>query len=109
MPQDPNEASSFAETLHRHDPDPSQWDEAQGVTGRPVDKAGPNSTLASRAAESKAVKPSQVENKAVTEAENKAPAKSATKAEWVAYAVAQGMDPAEAEAKSKNDLVDQFG
>ena len=47
-------------SLHRHgDPDPSEWDEAQAVTGRENDTplrgedtpAVPNSTLASRAKE----------------------------------------------------------
>lgn len=76
--KDPNEATSFAETLHRHDPDPSQWEEAQAVTGRPVDKAGPNSTLAERAQANKA-KPAEkavaqedTENKAVQSAPTKA-------------------------------------
>jgi hypothetical protein len=37
-------------------------------------------------------------------AESGAPAKSASKADWVAYAVAQGMDEAEADAMTKDDL-----
>lgn len=38
-----------------------------------------------------------------------APAKSATKAEWVAYAVTQGADEAEAEAATKDDLIKTYG
>lgn len=38
-----------------------------------------------------------------------APAKSASKADWVAYAVSQGADEATAEAATKEDLVAQFG
>lgn len=37
------------------------------------------------------------------------PAKSASKAEWVDYAVAQGADRAEAEAATKDDLVATYG
>lgn len=37
------------------------------------------------------------------------PAKSALKPEWVEYAVSQGMDPAAAEASSKDALVAQYG
>jgi hypothetical protein len=38
-----------------------------------------------------------------------APAQSATKAEWVDYAVARGADRAEAEATTKANLVALFG
>lgn len=38
-----------------------------------------------------------------------APAKSASKGEWVDYAVAQGADRDEAEAATKDDLVDRYG
>lgn len=37
------------------------------------------------------------------------PAKSASKAEWVAFAVTQGADPGEAEASSKADLIATHG
>lgn len=37
------------------------------------------------------------------------PPVSAVKAEWVDHAVAQGVDPAEAEAMKKAELVEQFG
>jgi hypothetical protein len=37
------------------------------------------------------------------------PAKSANKPEWVAYAVSQGADPAEAEATNKDDLIATYG
>ena len=37
------------------------------------------------------------------------PAASARKAEWVAYAAAQGADPAEAEAMTKEQLVAAYG
>lgn len=37
------------------------------------------------------------------------PAKSANKAEWVAYAVAQGADEADAEASTKDDLIATYG
>lgn len=36
-------------------------------------------------------------------------AKSAKKAEWVDYAVSQGADRAEAEAATKDELVDTYG
>lgn len=41
--------------------------------------------------------------------EPEAPAKSAPKAEWEQYAVSQGMDPAEAEAATKADLIADHG
>lgn len=37
------------------------------------------------------------------------PRRTAPKGEWVAYAVAQGVDQAEAEATSKEDLIATFG
>jgi hypothetical protein len=37
------------------------------------------------------------------------PARSAPKAEWVEHAVAQGADPAEAESKTKAQLVEEHG
>lgn len=37
------------------------------------------------------------------------PAKSAAKAEWVAYAVTQGAEEAAAEAATKDDLIKAFG
>lgn len=37
------------------------------------------------------------------------PAKSASKAEWVQHAVSQGMDPDEAEAATKADLIANYG
>ena len=37
------------------------------------------------------------------------PAKTAPKADWVAFAVSKGADPAEAEALTKPDLVDLYG
>lgn len=37
------------------------------------------------------------------------PAKSAGKPTWVAYAVAQGADEAEADAATKDDLIDRYG
>lgn len=37
------------------------------------------------------------------------PAKSASKAAWVDFAVAQGADRDAAEAKTRGDLVDEFG
>jgi hypothetical protein len=37
------------------------------------------------------------------------PAKAASKAEWVAFAVAQGADEAEAEGLTKPELVDLYG
>lgn len=44
------EATTHGDTYHRHgEVDPSKWNEAPSVTGRPVDEPGPNSTLASRA------------------------------------------------------------
>lgn len=46
---------------------------------------------------------------AAAEADDAPPAKSANKPEWVAYAVSQGMDPAEAEAAKKDDLVERYG
>lgn len=36
------------------------------------------------------------------------PAKSASKADWVTYAVAQGVDPAEADAATRDALVERF-
>ena len=38
-----------------------------------------------------------------------APATSAPKAEWIDYAVSQGMDRDAAESQTKAELVDQFG
>lgn len=78
--KDPNEATEFAETLHRHDPDPSKWEQAEAVTGRPSDIFDPNSTLASRAksrAGEKKVGEDDAEDKAVTSAATKASARKA--------------------------------
>jgi hypothetical protein len=38
-----------------------------------------------------------------------APNKSATKAEWVAYAVSVGADADEAEAATRDDLIETYG
>lgn len=43
------------------------------------------------------------------EEEDARPAKSALKPEWVAYAVAQGADEAEAEAMTVKELQKQYG
>lgn len=43
------------------------------------------------------------------DAAHERPAKSHPKPEWVAFAIAQGMDPAEADAASKKDLIERFG
>lgn len=82
--QTKNEATEFADTLHRHgDPDPKQWDGQAAVTGRKpdtpqrgVDKpAVANSTLAERAqarlSASKRVDREDVEDKAVSKATTK--------------------------------------
>jgi hypothetical protein len=37
------------------------------------------------------------------------PAKSATKAEWVAYAVSKGYARSDAEALTRNDLIERLG
>lgn len=37
------------------------------------------------------------------------PAKGASKAEWVGWAVAQGADPTEAESLTKTDLIELYG
>jgi hypothetical protein len=37
------------------------------------------------------------------------PAQSASKAEWVGWAVHNGMEPNEAEGLTKQDLIDRFG
>ncbi|MFH8646095.1 hypothetical protein ACH4B4_17175 [Streptomyces tendae] len=39
----------------------------------------------------------------------KRPARSASKAEWLAYAVAQGADEDEAEDATKDQLIEQYG
>jgi hypothetical protein len=46
--------------------------------------------------------------KAAAEA-NQAPAKSASKAAWADYAVAQGMAREEADAATRADLIDRYG
>ncbi|MCX5362881.1 hypothetical protein OG864_29725 [Streptomyces sp. NBC_00124] len=38
-----------------------------------------------------------------------APARSASKAEWIAYAVSQGADQADAEQLTKEQLTEQYG
>lgn len=38
-----------------------------------------------------------------------APAKSASKADWVAFAVSKGADEAEADAQTKDDLIAAYG
>ncbi len=52
------------------------------------------------------VTPADEETDADTPAE---PAKSASKAAWVEFAVAQGADRTAADAKTRDDLVDEFG
>jgi hypothetical protein len=42
-------------------------------------------------------------------AEPGAPAQSALKAEWVAFAVSRGADPTQAEAATKAELIDTYG
>lgn len=42
------------------------------------------------------------------DSETKAPGRSASKADWVAYAVAQGVDQAEAEASTRDALAERF-
>lgn len=37
------------------------------------------------------------------------PAKSASKADWVAFAVSQGADEDEADASTKDDLIEKYG
>lgn len=37
------------------------------------------------------------------------PAKSASKADWVAYAVSQGLSPENADGATKDELIDRFG
>jgi hypothetical protein len=41
--------------------------------------------------------------------EVKRPAKSALKAEWVGYAVSQGMSVDDADAATRDDLIERFG
>lgn len=80
MPDEPRDRG-----LHRHgDPDPSQWQEAEAVTGRPADEPPDNSTLSSRSGGAKKVDADDVEDKAVEAAPAKkagkrAPAKKAAK------------------------------
>jgi hypothetical protein len=79
--KDPREATKFAETLHRHEGDPSQWEEADVKTDRTNDTplrgedapAVPNSTLAERAKSVKQVDKASdnVEDKKVTRARKK--------------------------------------
>lgn len=59
------EVKNHAETYHRHgDPDPSQWDKAEAVTGRESDTAPANTSFADRAKQSGG-------NRAVQSAEGK--------------------------------------
>lgn len=44
-----------------------------------------------------------------TEPVDKKPLRAASKADWVAYAVSQGADEAEAEAHTKGELIDLYG
>jgi hypothetical protein len=44
-----------------------------------------------------------------TSTEVDVPSRSDAKAEWVAFAVSQGLDQDEAEGMTKQDLIDQFG
>lgn len=54
--------------------------------------------------------PSASENTVVADADDDdAPAQSATKSEWVDYAVSKGEDREAVEAMTKADLVDKFG
>lgn len=45
----------------------------------------------------------------ITDGTPEQPAKSASKGEWVDYAIASGMPRADAEAATKKDLVDRYG
>jgi hypothetical protein len=77
------EATETADLYHRHEADPSKWEEAPAVTGRPADVPSPNTTLADRAkarkgGAKKVDKDAEgVEDKAVKAAESKAPTKKA--------------------------------
>lgn len=54
------------------------------------------------------VEPYVEEEPAAEEVEDPMPRKSASKADWVAYAVEHGVDPAEAEALNRDQLVELF-
>lgn len=56
-----------------------------------------------------AVTPLGAEPEQTDPPEPKAPAKSATKPDWVAWAVHCGADPEAAEALTKDQLVEQYG
>lgn len=56
-----------------------------------------------------AAEQAHTEDNTEVEAQHPAPAKSAPKADWVAYAVAHGMDPDLAEKATKADLVKVYG
>lgn len=77
------EATNHGETYHRHgDLDPSQWDEAEAVTGRESKVAPRNSSFADRA---------KGQNKAVQSSEAKS-LDGMTKAELLDEAERQGVD-----------------
>lgn len=80
--------------------------ELHGSEGtRPV-KPGP---VPDEPAVQEAAEQAHAEEATDVEAEHSVPAKSASKAEWVAHAVAQGMDPDLAEKATKADLVKVYG
>lgn len=52
--------------------------------------------------------PATAESESESAAEDEPPAKAAPKADWVAYAVDHGMSQGDAEALTKDDLVERF-
>jgi hypothetical protein len=77
------EVKNHAESYHRHgEADPSEWDEATAVTGRPADQPTENTTFVQRA---------KAENRQVQSAEAKS-LDDMTKAELLDEAEARGVD-----------------
>lgn len=85
--------------------------EALGVFGPGADTgelglSDPGSADAGRDPEAIA---ERVASRPVVEAVGEVPARNASQAEWAAYAVSQGMDPAEAESAQRKELIERYG
>ena len=88
--------------------------EALGVFGPDADTgelglSDPGSADFGREEAARLVEAGEVQTKAQLRQGSDAPARNASQAEWSAYAIRQGMDPDEAAAATRKDLIERYG
>jgi len=99
------------EQQHPRWPDATQYVLRKGAAPKPATAftKTPDDTAASTEGEGNVEGESEGEGEGGEPTVIGPPAKSAGKPEWVAFAVAQGMDPDAAAAATKKDLVAEYG